>query len=64
MSKILDSAIKMCDRLAVVIDCVGEDTSFEHYAIFDASNGRIVKDNFKTESEAIKYAKSKGYDVK
>ena len=54
----------ICDKIQVDVKCIGEYTSFEHYAIVDISSDRIIKDNFKTEIEAIKYAKSKGYDVK
>lgn len=61
---VLRKAIMICDKIQVDVKCIGEHTSFEHYAIVDISSDRIIKDNFKTEIEAIKYAKSKGYDIK
>lgn len=64
MNKALGKAIMLCDRILVDVKCIGEHTSFEHYAIVDISSDRIIKDNFKTEIDAIKYAKSKGYDVR
>ena len=60
----LRKALMICDKIQVDVNCIGEHTSFEHYAIVDISSDRIIKDNFKTEIEAIKYAKSKGYDIK
>ena len=61
---VLRKAIMSCDKIQVDVKRIDEHTSFEHYAIVDVSSDRIIKDNFKTEIEAIKYAKSKGYDVK